>query len=232
MRPAASSCSDHACRSLYHLNPAYYALCHSAVNCLVPACQVDVELVSSVGDEVYLALDKGPITPQHALIIPIEHHPSLAALPAEAAKEVGRCVFCVHARLYACLCQEAVTWLLCGHPTARYCMRVRQQPSGTWDRPLTLYCVCVCVSLSPSLFACRYLSALRTAAASAGQQLVGFERYLRLRSKGGNHTHINTLPISKCCCGLWLCLVVICALRLQGVSVRLAAHHGGACRTM
>lgn len=46
--------------------------------------------MSSVGDEVYLALDKGPITPQHALIIPIEHHPSLAALSAEAAKEVGR----------------------------------------------------------------------------------------------------------------------------------------------
>jgi hypothetical protein len=42
------------------------------------------------------------------------------------------------------------------------------------------------------------MSALRTAAASAGKQLVGFERYLRLRSKGGNHTHINTLPISEC----------------------------------
>jgi hypothetical protein len=53
-----------------------------------------VDLVSSVGDEVYLALDKGPITPQHALIIPIEHHPSLAALPAEPAKEVGRYVCC------------------------------------------------------------------------------------------------------------------------------------------
>lgn len=42
------------------------------------------------------------------------------------------------------------------------------------------------------------MSALRTAAASAGKQLVGFERFLRLRSKGGNHTHINTLPISEC----------------------------------
>jgi hypothetical protein len=46
-------------------------------------------------------------------------------------------------------------------------------------------------------YRCRYLSALHSAAASAGKQLVGFERYLRLRSKGGNHTHINTLPISK-----------------------------------
>jgi len=50
--------------------------------------------------------------------------------------------------------------------------------------------------LAPCVF-CRYLSALRTAAAAAGQQLVGFERFLRLRSKGGNHTHINTLPISE-----------------------------------
>jgi diadenosine tetraphosphate (Ap4A) HIT family hydrolase len=53
---------------------------------------VDVDLVSSVGEEVYLALDKGPISPQHALIIPIEHHPSLSALPPAAAEEVGRWV--------------------------------------------------------------------------------------------------------------------------------------------
>uniref|UniRef100_A0A383W3L9 RRM domain-containing protein n=1 Tax=Tetradesmus obliquus TaxID=3088 RepID=A0A383W3L9_TETOB len=94
--------------------------------------QVDVNLVASVGEEVYLALDKGPISPQHCLAIPIEHYPSWAALPAAAAAEAGR-----------------------------------------------------------------YLSALRTAAAAAGQQLVGFERHLKLRSKGGNHCHLNTIGISR-----------------------------------
>eukprot|EP00775_Hariotina_reticulata_P001625 gene1625-1965_t len=81
--------------------------------------QVDINLVSSVGEEVYLALDKGPITPHHCLIIPIEHYPSWAAMPQAAAAEAGR------------------------------------------------------------------------------QSLVGFERHLKLRSKGGNHAHINTVGISK-----------------------------------
>lgn len=38
--------------------------------------QVDVNLVASVGEECYLALDKGPITPHHVLLVPIEHYPS------------------------------------------------------------------------------------------------------------------------------------------------------------
>lgn len=42
----------------------------------------------SVGEEVYLALDKGPINPAHALLVPIEHLPSWAALGEGAAAEV------------------------------------------------------------------------------------------------------------------------------------------------
>lgn len=65
--------------------------CCAVLNCGPVCClQVDVDLVSSVGEEVYVALDKGPINPQHALIIPIEHHPSLAALPPAPAQEVGK----------------------------------------------------------------------------------------------------------------------------------------------
>lgn len=52
--------------------------------------QVDINLVSSVGEEVYVALDKGPITPHHCLIIPIEHYPSWAAMPQAAAEEAAR----------------------------------------------------------------------------------------------------------------------------------------------
>ncbi|WIA22357.1 hypothetical protein OEZ85_004666 [Tetradesmus obliquus] len=38
---------------------------------------------------------------------------------------------------------------------------------------------------------------MRTGAAAAGQRLVGFERHLKLRSKGGNHCHLNTIGISR-----------------------------------
>jgi diadenosine tetraphosphate (Ap4A) HIT family hydrolase len=91
---------------------------------------VDVSLVASVGDESYVALDKGQITPTHALVVPIEHSPSLLSLPPAAGDEV-------------------------------------------W----------------------RYLSSLRAAFASRGLSLVGFERHLALRGKGGNHCHVNVLGV-------------------------------------
>ena len=48
-----------------------------------------MELVASVGEEMYVALDKGPINPSHCLVIPIEHYASLAALLAAAATVAG-----------------------------------------------------------------------------------------------------------------------------------------------
>lgn len=91
---------------------------------------VDVNLVASVGDESYVALDKGQISPTHALVVPIEHYPSLLSLPPAAADEL-----------------------------------------------------------------LRYLSSLRAAFAAAGSRLVGFERHLALRGKGGNHCHVNVLGV-------------------------------------
>lgn len=168
------------------------------------ACQVDINLVASVGDECYLALDKGPITPQHSLVIPIEHYPSWAARPAPAAAEAGRCVRAsgrARARAYAAAMPRALSML-------------SMLSSFVW---------CVACALARSRrCACRYLSALRAAFASAGQALVGFERHLKLRSKGGNHTHINTLGVSKAagapraCCGRALlpCSRACCSARL------------------
>ncbi|KAG2490789.1 hypothetical protein HYH03_010711 [Edaphochlamys debaryana] len=90
----------------------------------------DTELVASVGDELYVALDKGPITPEHVLVVPIDHHPASVALAPSAFAEMER-----------------------------------------------------------------YLSALRAMYASLGRELVGFERHLSLRNKGGNHCHINVIGV-------------------------------------
>lgn len=43
----------------------------------------------------------------------------------------------------------------------------------------------------------RYMSALRCCYAAQGLELVGFERHLRLRGKGGNHCHINLIGVPK-----------------------------------
>jgi diadenosine tetraphosphate (Ap4A) HIT family hydrolase len=43
----------------------------------------------------------------------------------------------------------------------------------------------------------RYIAAVRKFYQSQGCELVGFERFMRLRKIGGNHCHINLVPISK-----------------------------------
>lgn len=51
----------------------------------------DVHLVCSVGQESYIALDKGPIdTTSHVLILPIEHHACSLDLPPSALEEIER----------------------------------------------------------------------------------------------------------------------------------------------
>ncbi|KAL0820447.1 hypothetical protein ABMA28_006320 [Loxostege sticticalis] len=49
---------------------------------------VEKHLVISVGTHCYLALAKGPLTPYHALILPIAHHQSVTKAPDEIVKEI------------------------------------------------------------------------------------------------------------------------------------------------
>lgn len=90
----------------------------------------DAHLVACVGGEAYVALDKGPLTPGHALILPVEHFPSTLSLPPKPCAEVAG-----------------------------------------------------------------YARALRSLAAASGSSLLLFERHSALRSKGGNHAHVNAVPL-------------------------------------
>ena len=45
-------------------------------------------LITNVGNELYVTLPKGPIVPNHALIVPIEHVASMASHSARALAEV------------------------------------------------------------------------------------------------------------------------------------------------
>lgn len=52
--------------------------------------QVEKHLVISVGNECYLALAKGGLVDDHLLILPIEHHQSILALPGTVLEEIGK----------------------------------------------------------------------------------------------------------------------------------------------
>jgi len=47
-------------------------------------------LATCAGEEMYMALDKGPINPQHVLLLPIEHRSNSLALSAGAFSEMER----------------------------------------------------------------------------------------------------------------------------------------------
>lgn len=96
----------------------------------------DVDLVVSVGEECYLAMDKGAIHDTHCLLLPIEHFPSSMGLSRT-----------------------------------------------TWAE------------------AERYLSALRSAFAAQGREVVAFERHVTLKRIGGNHCHINVVGVPRAAAG-------------------------------
>ncbi len=50
----------------------------------------DLDLVISVGDECYIALDKGGISGTHALVVPIDHACCSVELKPQAFAEVER----------------------------------------------------------------------------------------------------------------------------------------------
>ena len=50
--------------------------------------QADVHLVVDVQEHAYLAIDKGPISETHALVVSVEHYPNTVTLPAEARADM------------------------------------------------------------------------------------------------------------------------------------------------
>ncbi|KAH7619036.1 hypothetical protein Ndes2526B_g05985 [Nannochloris sp. 'desiccata'] len=50
----------------------------------------DTALVASVGEECYVALDKGPITDRHVLVLPVEHHACTVETPTNTTSEIDR----------------------------------------------------------------------------------------------------------------------------------------------
>lgn len=47
-------------------------------------------LITGAGEECYVALDKGAITEQHVLVLPVEHFPCSLAAPTSATEEMQR----------------------------------------------------------------------------------------------------------------------------------------------
>ncbi|PKU68284.1 zinc finger CCCH domain-containing protein 59 isoform X1 [Dendrobium catenatum] len=50
----------------------------------------EVHLVLSIGESYYCALAKGPLVEDHALLIPIEHHPNTLTTTSESEVELGK----------------------------------------------------------------------------------------------------------------------------------------------
>jgi diadenosine tetraphosphate (Ap4A) HIT family hydrolase len=58
---------------------------------------VDTNLIASIGEECYCALDKGQINADHVLLVPIEHYPSIVTLPPAAHQELQQYISALRA---------------------------------------------------------------------------------------------------------------------------------------
>ncbi|KAE8658174.1 Zinc finger CCCH domain-containing protein 64 [Hibiscus syriacus] len=56
----------------------------------LPSPDVESHLVTSIGENFYCALAKGPLVPDHVLMIPVEHLPNTLSLPADCQLELGK----------------------------------------------------------------------------------------------------------------------------------------------
>lgn len=65
----------------------------------------DVQLVASINEESYLALDKGAITNRHILVVPVEHHASSLDAPLSTWQEMERYM----SSLKSCFASEGKT---------------------------------------------------------------------------------------------------------------------------
>ncbi len=66
-------------------------------------CRCNLEWRGAAGEESYVALDKGPISGRHVLVLPIEHFPSTLCLSPSAFAEVERYL----AALRSCFAAQA-----------------------------------------------------------------------------------------------------------------------------
>lgn len=47
-------------------------------------------MITTIGEQYYCALAKGPLVQDHMLIVPVEHSPNTLSLPSECEKELSR----------------------------------------------------------------------------------------------------------------------------------------------
>ena len=52
--------------------------------------KVAKELILAIGENIYTALDKGPVADHHVLLIPLEHYANSVSLPPESQRELAK----------------------------------------------------------------------------------------------------------------------------------------------
>ncbi len=77
-----------SCRRWRRLPPVTWRCC-PLCNCFNTKYGLS-ETPLSAGEECYVALDKGAITDQHVLVLPVEHYASSLAAPASTTEEIAR----------------------------------------------------------------------------------------------------------------------------------------------
>ena len=139
-----------------------------------------MHLVADVGTHAYLAIDKGPISDVHALIVAVEHYPNLATLKPEAWTDVEGLMRSLQAA-YKSRGLQLVGF-------ERYAHMGVPSVSGMSK------CATI-TQLAPGMQHHTNFWSTGSHCGAAYHSLPLF-RYLAFHSRGGNHCHLNFIGIS------------------------------------
>jgi diadenosine tetraphosphate (Ap4A) HIT family hydrolase len=76
--------------SFYNYLPSERRRVESSCWFCLSSPDVESHLVISIGESYYCALAKGPLVPNHVLVIPVEHCPNTLMMAPETEAELGR----------------------------------------------------------------------------------------------------------------------------------------------
>jgi Protein similar to CwfJ C-terminus 1 len=134
-----------------------------------------------------VAVDKGAIDDGHVLVLPIEHFPNSLGVPASTYAEMDRYLSALQS------CYAAQASAVSGSPLGNVVSTVH--PVSVACRrdhgcALAQQCAMQLFSASKRQYAKRVLLL-----PPQGKEAVAFERFMAFRKSGGNHCHINVVPV-------------------------------------
>lgn len=159
----------------------------------------DAHLVASIATESFVSMDKGGVVPDHCQVVPVEHVPSFAAMSPSTAEEVFKYIAAIRQCFAAGGGGSPVQAPAVGEgaPEVSEVQAEVEAEEGADEKGEGTESYKDAGGGDRDEAGGRSTDDGTVATRGSPRDLVVFERHLALRSKGGNHCHMNCVPVPR-----------------------------------